>query len=93
MMRLPYHSRVDHTFVDGMHTIKDVVCNIMDAVLGKKSFHVTELELSKTNLEAADKRFMKLVIPKWLDITKQRQMISHPKNMKSHDWKQVCKYK
>ena len=37
MMRLPYHNRVDSACVDGMHTIRDVVTNIMDALLQRKN--------------------------------------------------------
>ena len=36
MLSLPYHSRVAQSFTDGMHTIKDVLCNIMDVILRKK---------------------------------------------------------
>lgn len=62
----------------------------MDVVTNKKSFRIRSLELSKDNLSVADERFVKLSIPAWIDLSKQTHMISHPRNMKSHDWKQVC---
>jgi len=89
MMDLSYHNRVEQCFPDGMHTIKDVVCNIMDALLGKKSFTIRHLELSKDQLNVADSRCRSLVLPSWLDIVIQQNMISNPRSMKSHDWKQV----
>lgn len=53
VMRLPYHNRIDATFVDGMHTIKDVACNIMDAVLSSKGIKVRSLELRADALTIA----------------------------------------
>lgn len=88
-MRLPYHNRVAQTFTDGMHTIKDVVCNIMDVVLGKKPFVVRQLQLTKSSMATADERCQTLIIPDWAEITLQANFISNPKNRKSHDWKQV----
>lgn len=88
-MRLPNHNRVEQTFVDGMHTVKDVVCNIMDVVLHRKNYRIHCLELSVEALRTADARFLKLEIPKWIDLSKQSRIISHPKSMKTHDWKQV----
>lgn len=90
VMRLPYHHRIDATFVDGMHTIKDIACNIMDAVLGSKNIRVPSLELTADALTIADTRYSSLVIPKWLDLPAQSKMISNPRNLKSHDWMQVC---
>lgn len=90
VMRLPYHNRVDQTFTDGMHTIKDVVCNVMDVVLGKKPFVIAKLQLSKSSLAIADERCRTLIIPDWVDVSMQTYTISNPKHMKSHDWKQVC---
>lgn len=89
MMRLAYHDRVDSTFIDGMHTIKDVVCNFMDVILGNKTFIIRELQLSSDSLRVADEKFRNLVIPKWVDLPCQFRMISGPKNLKSHNWKQV----
>lgn len=88
-MRFPYHNRIDATFVDGMHTIKDVACNIMDAVLSNKGIKVRSLELGADALTIADGRYNSLVIPPWLDLPKQSKMISSPRNLKSHDWMQV----
>lgn len=89
-MLLPYHNRVEHGVVDGMHTIKDVITNIMDVVKGDKSFRIVPLELTSDSLSIADQRFNKLHIPEWLGFRKQTQMISSPSGLKSHDWKQVC---
>ena len=89
MLTLPYHNRVQQCCVDGMHTIKDVICNVMDAILGKKNFTIHTLELSKDQLMIADTRCTSLSLPSWMDISAQPNMISHPRNMKSHDWKQV----
>lgn len=89
MLDLPYHNRVLHSLADGMHTIKDVVTNIMDVILKKKNFSIRDLELSKDLLAVADERCRTLTIPSWLDLVVQPNMISHPRNMKSHDWKQV----
>lgn len=69
--------------------IPDVVCNIMDLVLKKQSYNVYNLELSDNALHTADARFSSLVIPKWIDLTSQSHMITHPKSLKTHDWKQV----
>lgn len=88
-MRLPNHNRIQQTFVDGMHTVKDVVCNIMDAVLQRKNFRLLNLELSGEALRTADARFLKLEIPKWIDLSKQSHMISNPRSLKTHNWKQV----
>lgn len=38
MARLDYHNRVQHTAIDGMHTIKDMVSTVVDAVNGGKSY-------------------------------------------------------
>lgn len=89
VMRLPYHNRIDATFVDGMHTLKDIVCNVMDAVLKKKTIRVPSLELSSNSLAIADARFNSLVIPNWIDLPSQVKMISNPKSLKTHDWMQV----
>lgn len=88
-MKLPYHNRIDHGVVDGMHTIKDVVGNIMDIVRGDKQFRIDPLELTQESLRIADERYSKLVIPEWIGIKKQSKMISSPTGLKSHEWKQV----
>lgn len=88
-MEIPYHNRMDSTCIDGMHTVKDVVCNIMDVVLQKKNYRCPQLELFKADLEEADRRFLSLSIPRWLDLTSQSTIISKPKGMKTHDWKQL----
>lgn len=90
-MSLPYHDRVQHTSIDGMHTIRDVVVNILDVMRSKKNFRVAKLELSQSSQRIADKRFQDLTIPKWVDLTDQSRIISNPKAMKTHDWKQVYK--
>lgn len=89
-MKLPYHDRIASSSVDGMHTIKNVVSNLMDIILAKKNFRCPTIELSKSQLAHADSVFMELHIPIWVDLPKQTTMISNPKAMKSHDWKQVC---
>lgn len=89
VMSLPYHNRVKSAFIDGMHTIKDVVCNIMDVVLGKKEVSVRSLELTSAALAIADGRYAQIRIPCWIDLPKQTKMISNPKSLKTHDWKQA----
>ena len=89
MLDLPYHDRVQQCLVDGMHTIKDVVCNIVDAILSKKNFSIRRLELSRDLLAVADERCRAIFLPSWMDLVLQPSMITHPRNMKSHDWKQV----
>lgn len=61
----------------------------MDAIRNKKSYRVLNLELSSDALSTADTRFLDLEIPKWIDLAKQAQMISYPRSLKTHDWKQV----
>ena len=43
-----------------MHTIKDVVANIMDVVKGEKGFRIASLEITSQNLAVADERYSKL---------------------------------
>lgn len=88
-MKLPYHDRVASATVDGMHTVKNVVTNIMDLILGKKNFRCPPIELTKEKLSQADSAFLQLHIPAWVDLPVQTAIISSPKAMKSHDWKQV----
>lgn len=38
MARLDYHDRIRDTAIDGMHTIKDVVSTIVDAINGGNSY-------------------------------------------------------
>lgn len=61
----------------------------MDGVLHKKNFRVKPLELSKESLTIADQRYSALYIPKWIDLQPQITMISYPRSLKTHDWKQV----
>ena len=88
-MELPYHDRIQSATVDAMHTVKNVICNIMDIVLRKKGFTCRALELSAADLATADARFTEIIIPDWVDMAQQRNIVSRPKAMKSHDWKQV----
>ena len=88
-MTLPYHNRVEHTAVDGMHTLKDVTCNIMAAVQDKKSFSVPGLALSKASLHEADNRYRNVFVPQWLQLETQEHIVSNPKGLKSHDCKEV----
>ena len=37
----------------------------------------------------ADIRCSDIYVPGWIDLVIQPQMISNPKGLKSHDWKQV----
>ena len=88
-MTLPYHNRVEHTAVDGMHTLKDVTCNIMAAVQGKKSFSVPGLALSKASLHESDYRYRNVFVPQRLQLETRELIVSNPKGLKSHDWKGV----
>lgn len=90
---LPYHNRNDSTVIDGMHTIKDVVANIMDVVRGEKSFDAKSLQLTMESLAIADRRYSKLHFPERLNLKKLPMMISKPTGLKSHDWKQALSHK
>ena len=72
-----------------MHTIKNVIYNIMEVVRGKKSFRCPSLELGDHELSVADARFTEMYIPEWVDLPKQTTIITRPNVMKSHDCKQV----
>lgn len=48
-----------------------------------------KLELNSESLSVADERCACIVIPQWVDLAMQPKMISKPKGLKSHDWKQV----
>lgn len=61
----------------------------MDVILQKKNYRCQTLELSRSDLAEADRRFLKILIPDWVDLPSQANMISKPKGMKTHDWKQV----
>ena len=88
-MRLPYHIRMACTSIDAMHTVKDVIVNIMDIILATKNFRCPKLELQKQDLHEADRRFNKLHLPSWIEIPAQASIITRPKGLKSHDWKEV----
>ena len=90
---LPYHNRNDSTVIDIMHTIKDVVANIMDVVRGEKSFDAKSLQLTMESLAIADRRYSKLHFPERLNPKKLPMMISKPTGLKSHDWKQALSHK
>lgn len=88
-IKLPYHNRPIQCIVDGMHTIKGVVCNIMDVIYNRKRFRIPALELSQASLKVADQRYSSLNLPRWFDLPNFSDMFSNPKSLKSHDWKQV----
>ena len=62
-MTLPDHNRVEHTAVDGMHTLKDVTCNIMAAVQDKNSFSVPGLAFSKESIHDAYNLYRNVFVP------------------------------
>lgn len=54
----------------------------MDVILQKKNYRCQTLELSRSDLAEADRRFLKILIPDWVDLPSQANMISKPKGMK-----------
>lgn len=56
VMRLPYHDRLKSSCVDAMHTIQDVVGNVMDVILQKKNFRYgLQIKIHLFNLENPQK--------------------------------------
>lgn len=89
-MELPYHDRPNQAVIDGMHTIKDVVHNIMQLIHNNKNtYRIPQLELYKSDLAIADDRFTALTIPEWVDLPNEAHLFSKNSSLKSHDWKQV----
>ena len=89
-MALSYHQRVSTLAVDGMHTIRNVTVNIINALNGKPS-NVPGLTLSSDLLAVADRRYAQLVIPSWVDIKFQKTLITNPTATKTHDYHQLVK--
>ena len=87
-MTLPYHDRVATLAIDGMHTIRNVTVNILNAIRGKL-VDVPSLTLANSLLQVADERLAGLVIPSWVDMRVQKSVITNPIAMKTHDYKQL----
>lgn len=61
----------------------------MAMILSSKNYKIQQLELSSEALAIAGHKYRALHIPRWVDRSSQHAMISGPKNLKRHNWKQV----